>query len=61
MTVSELIEALQRYDKDMDVVFGDDYVHEVYNTRVGTVNGFWRTDNYQCVVLDGDQIGTVVK
>lgn len=61
MTVNELIAQLQRYDGDLDVVFDNDYGYEIYNVWVGTLNGFWSPDPYQCVVLNGDQIGRVMR
>lgn len=57
MLISELIEILQRYDGDEEVVFGNDYVHEIHNVRIGSIRTPWGKDDYQCVIINGDQIG----
>lgn len=59
MKVKELINILERYGDDTEVVFSAEntnYVDTIYNARIGTVRAFFGKD-YQAVILDGNQVG----
>lgn len=62
MTTRELINILERYDDNTEVVTNGQnsggYVNTTYNVRVGTVRSMFGKD-FQAVIIDGDQVGMV--
>lgn len=60
MNVKELINILERYDGDTEVVLrgqnSGGYVDDVYNVRIGTVRASFGKD-FQAVILVGNQVG----
>lgn len=62
MTVREMINILERYDDNTEVVTNGQnsggYVSTTYNVRIGTVRSMFGKD-FQAVIIDGDQVGMV--
>lgn len=62
MTTRELINMLERYDDNTEVVINSEnsggYVSTTYNVRIGTVRSMYGKD-FQAVIIDGDQVGMV--
>ena len=60
MTVRELINTLESYKDDEEVVIKGDnsggYVDSIYNTEVGTIRAQYG-DDFQAVILVGSQVG----
>ena len=66
MTVRDLIEMLEEFDGDMDVVigmqqsYGSDFAMDIsYDIGEYNVNPFYDDDYHAVVLTEGSQIGTV--
>ena len=61
MTVRELIDELQEFDGEAEVVMipeNSRYVHSPYGTEKRNVNSFWRSD-YEAIVIKCSQVGSI--
>ena len=65
MNVSELIEMLSQFDKNMPVVigmkqkFGCDFAKEISHVSIERINGFFSGDADVVVITQAEQIGVV--
>lgn len=61
MTVKELIDELQTYDYDMEVVMKPEnsrYVHSPSSSKKREINSFWGND-YEAIVIKCEQVGAI--
>ena len=62
MKVKTLIEELENYDGDMEVVMGSTnsmYVNSILNARKKELRSFWGKDRDVLVLVAEDQVGAV--
>ena len=61
MTIRELINELQEYDENIEIVFNpenSDYVDSPRSIQKKEVRAFWGKD-YKAIVIKGEQVGMV--
>ena len=65
MTVRELIEELERFDDDMEVIigmqqnYGSDFAMDIREIGTYEVDEWYGEDGEKVVITEGSQIGTV--
>ena len=65
MTVRELIEELERFDDDMEVIigmqqnYGSDFAMDIQEVESYKVDEWYGEDVEKVVITEGQQIGTV--
>jgi hypothetical protein len=65
MTVRELIEELERFDEDMEVIigmqqnYGSDFAMDIQEVESYKVDEWYSEDVEKVVITEGQQIGTV--